>query len=182
MHREGIKIRLFIAINFKEEVKDTLLDIQKQLKGYAEKGNFTRRENLHLTVVFIGETMNLEAVKNAMDKVSVDPFNITISGLGKFRRRGGDIYWLGIDKSDKLNNLYNQISSELYNLGFDIEKREYKPHLTLGREVILQRNFNEIEFNENLSPITMDISRISLMKSERINGKLTYTEIYFKEL
>jgi len=29
---------------------------------------------------------------------------------------------------------------------------------------------------------TMTVKRISLMKSERINGKLTYTEIYGRDL
>jgi 2'-5' RNA ligase len=179
---EGVKIRLFIAINFNEEVIDKIFRIQSKLKRYAVKGNFTRKENFHLTLVFIGETDNLAAVKGVMDRISADPFTITIAGLGKFKRRGGDIYWLGIDRTKELTDLYSQISSELYSLGFDIEKREYKPHLTLGREVILQRNFDEKTFSEKLSPISMEVSRISLMKSERINGKLTYTEIYYKQL
>jgi 2'-5' RNA ligase len=68
------------------------------------------------------------------------------------------------------------------NNGFNIEIREFKPHLTLGREIVVDDGFDREMFLKNIPKIDVKINKISLMKSEKINGKLTYTEIYKKQL
>jgi 2'-5' RNA ligase len=174
-------MRLFIAINFSDQIKNNLYEITQRLKNASVQGNFTRRGNFHLTVVFIGETTKISSVKQAMNKVSAEPFRLTLGGLGKFRRNGGDIYWIGVDQSTNLSKVYNQLFGELTKAGFAIEKRDFKPHLTLGRKVILRGNFDKNQFSRTISPMSMEVDKISLMKSERINGRLAYTEIYAKE-
>jgi len=173
-------MRLFIAINFDDKVKDYLFSIIKILSANSKKGSFTLKENLHLTVIFIGETERANDIMQAMDRLSTKQFSLKFGDLGYFRRDGGNIYWIGVEKSSQLSEIYNNLFYELSASGFGIEKREYRPHLTLGRQVILSKDFNKdcISYNEMKVPVT----NISLMKSERINGKLTYTEIYSKQL
>ena len=48
-------MRLFIAINFDDSFKTGLLNIINTLKRNGIKGNFTLSDNLHLTLVFLGE-------------------------------------------------------------------------------------------------------------------------------
>lgn len=175
-------MRLFIAINFNQQIKDYLYDITQRLKDSSTYGNFTLRENFHLTLVFIGETAQVNNVKQAMDKVSAQPFEIMFKGLGKFRRDGGDIYWIGVEKNPGLSEIYSQLCEELVHSGFTIEKRDYKPHLTLGRQVRPGSGFDKNSFSRTISPMSMEVNKISLMESQRIKGKLTYTEIYTKEL
>lgn len=126
--------------------------------------------------------MQVGAIEKAMEKVSIEPFTLSLSGLGNFRRRGRDLYWIGVDKCTELTSLYKQLSKELTAFGFEIETREYKPHLTIGREIVMERNFDKEVFSEGLLPISMEVSKISLMKSERINGILKYVEVSSKEL
>ena len=58
--------------------------------------------------------------------------------------------------------------------GFALERRRYSPHITLGREVLTDATPWKIElFGET-------VARIDLMKSERVQGKLTYTPIFTK--
>ena len=97
--------------------------------------------------------------------------------MGRFHRDGGDTYWVGIEKSPALSTLANNLSAVLRSAGFKMEDREYKPHITIGREVTANR---KIEFAVPAN--SMPVNRISLMKSERIGGRLTYTEIYAKQL
>lgn len=173
-------MRLFIAVNFTEKIKDQLSAEIIRLKGHAVQGNFTRRENLHLTLVFIGETGRVSEAEHAMDAVVIKPFTLNMGGLGVFRRAGGDICWIGIEKNDILSSVYRQLYAELSKAGFQLERRAYQPHLTLGREVILQEGY-ECSTLEKMAPkMSMEVKKISLMKSERISGKLTYTEIYSK--
>lgn len=171
-------MRLFIAINFEENIKDKLYDEMAKFAEYAEKGNFTRWENLHLTVVFIGETNKVEAVKSAMNEIDANEFSMEFSGLGNFHRDGGDIWWRGIKPSKELQNIYNQLADELTIRGFKLEKRAFKPHLTWGRQVVMYDGFDKKDFASKLPALKVKINRISLMKSERIKGKLTYTEVY----
>jgi 2'-5' RNA ligase len=177
-------MRLFIAINFTEGLKDELASIIQNLQSYALQGNFTRRENLHLTLAFLGEipSARVENIKQAMDKVGAGRFSLVISHLGQFKRSGGDIYWLGVEKNTSLLNLHTQLSRELRAAGFKLEERGFKPHLTLGRQIILSPAFDQVEFSHQIPPISQEVDRISLMKSERLAGKLTYTEIYSKDL
>ncbi|WP_137695811.1 RNA 2',3'-cyclic phosphodiesterase [Ruminiclostridium herbifermentans] len=61
-------MRLFFAIEFNEELKDYLFSIQKQVRQYCIGGNFTSKDNFHLTLRFIGEQSQQQAelLKSAM--------------------------------------------------------------------------------------------------------------------
>ncbi len=48
-------MRLFIAIQFEENILDALTDFQADLKRQGVTGNYTRRENLHITMAFSGK-------------------------------------------------------------------------------------------------------------------------------
>lgn len=179
---EVIKMRLFTAICFDKDVAAQLADDVFALSRNAESGNFTKTENFHLTLVFIGETANTAAVKKALDKVETAPFKIHIGGLGKFRRNGGDIYWRAVERCPELLETQRTLASGLKKAGFVIEEGSYKPHLTLGREVIMKSGFDQGKFSDELCVIEVPVKKISLMKSERVNGRLCYTEIYSKQL
>lgn len=175
-------MRLFIAVNFNHEITAKLENIIQKLKSQAVQGNFTRRENLHITLAFLGETTKVSEIKKVMDNVKIGAFQLTIEGFGKFPRSGGDIYWLGVEKNHQLEAIHDQLTAMLLESGFELDKKPFKPHLTLGREIILKENFEQEVFAKNIAPMRMKVEKISLMKSERINGKLVYTEIYAKYL
>jgi 2'-5' RNA ligase len=176
-------MRLFTAILLDEKSKASIYDTVLQLKANAGEGSFTARENLHLTVNFIGETKRLEEVKHAMqravEKAGAKGFDLTLRGFGSFKRREGDIYWVGVLREEVLWRIQRELVRELKEEGFfDIDDREYKPHLTLGRRVRVNPGFDRKQIEAALQPITLEVTGLSLMKSERVEGKLTYTEIY----
>ena len=172
-------MRLFIAVCFEEEIKDSLQNVTEQLKNMSLHGNFTKRDNLHLTLHFIGETSAVSALKNAMNSVDFPEFNLHISKCGTFRSDVGDIYWMGLDESEPLLRLYSDLGAELRKHGFKTENRAFRPHLTLGREVIIGDGFDKRKLKTDESVIK--VNSIHLMKSERINGRLVYTSIYEKK-
>lgn len=177
---KGYAMRLFIAINFDNAVKEYLKAAQSGVKNISQGGHFSHEENLHLTLVFLGEIApaKITQVEKAMDMVVASAFELSLGGLGHFKRDNGDIVWVGVKQNETLSAVYNQLCRSLKSSGFALENRDYKPHLTLARKVMLTSDLKSV----SVPNITTKISRISLMKSERIRGELTYTEIYAKAL
>jgi RNA 2',3'-cyclic 3'-phosphodiesterase len=166
-------VRLFVAINFSNDIKNTLLRAISELREKSASGNFTRPENLHLTLAFIGEATDAKAIRGAIDRCAAKPFSLTVSGSGHF----GDLYWVGIENNPKLKALAESLQNDLRTSGFDIEDRAFKPHITIARQLPAASLVTL-----NVPRTSMTVTRISLMKSERVNGKLTYTEVYGRNL
>ena len=171
---EDYTMRLFIAINFGPGTRGRLLALRDELRGRSSGGNFSEPENIHLTLVFLGEcdAKQTSAVKSVMDAISFEPFDISIARIGRFSRRGGDTWWVGVQESGPLSALQRSLVNGLRGEGFAVDEREYRPHITLGREVVTAERPRELE------PFGEIVTSIDLMKSERIRGKLTYTAIY----
>ena len=129
-------------------------------------------DNLHLTLVFIGECSpkNLDKVKAILDTVTFEPFEAAIEQLGTFSR--GTLWWAGLREDKPLMDLQHEIEHKFALCGFEMDGRKYHPHITLGREVVTDTTPWAIK------PFGETVTSIELMKSERINGKLTYTAIY----
>lgn len=179
-------MRLFTAITFEEEIKDSLCDIMNKLRLFTERGSFTLRDNLHLTLNFIGETDNHklveQAINDAVSNPNINAFDLSFAGFGRFKRRDGAICWIGVEKEDMLLRLQKELAVRLIDRGFNLEDQEYKPHLTLARRVRFNDNFKERDFEAYIPNLRQHIKKISLMKSEHIKGRLTYTEIFYAQL
>ena len=169
-------MRLFIAVNFDEKVKDRISSIQNELRQVAE-GNFSRRDNFHLTLAFLGEQdeERAEMVKRIMRTLTVKPMTLVFTKTGCFNRPQGDVWWLGPEKNEQLFSLQQELADKLRRFGFDLEDRPYSPHITLARKVRLRPQSKPPLLKEKFSATA---EHVSLMLSHRVDGKLTYTEIF----
>jgi 2'-5' RNA ligase len=176
-------MRLFTAINFNKDIKDKIWKAVSLLKEESISGNFTLYDNLHLTLIFLGEIREsaMGDIKKIIDNIESSSFTLTINGVGKFKRAGGDIFFLSLQKSQELIRLHSELMN-LRSLGIFVEEREYTPHLTLGREVVMKNGFDTEKFIKEIPEITVEVKSVELMKSERIKGVLTYTPVYSKAL
>jgi len=86
-------MRLFIAINFSTDTKDKLQALCDELRKVSSRGRFSLRENLHLTLAFLGEcdAEQTAILRSAMKEIFFDPFDLQIDQIGRFKRNGGDI-------------------------------------------------------------------------------------------
>jgi len=204
-------MRLFVAIDFSDDIKDRLSEAIEEIRGSASRGTFSRRENLHLTLVFLGEVRpnDVIAITKALGRIDGESFEMHIGGLGRFARPGGDICWAGVELCRELKVLQHKISDEIAGAGFEFDRRAYHPHLTLGRQVVLKDSairgvaaagqsaagqtavnrdvlvakWYEDPQNQGIIPdMSMYVEKVSLMQSERIGGQMVYTKIFKKDL
>lgn len=177
-------MRVFIAINFAPATKGYLFNVQQSIKSQCLKGNFTLYNNFHITLRFIGKVDNHQSDKlcDLLDEVSsqIKSFEVQLEGIGTFKKGNKYIVWQGLSNgTNSLKECYNLIENAMEHYGFEKEDRGYKPHITLGREVV----FSDSNLWSILpGPHTINVNRISLMLSHRVNGVLTYEEIYGVDL
>ena len=153
-------MRLFIAVSFPAPLREQLRQAAGRLQGQCLRGRFTLTDNFHLTLAFLGETERRAAAEAAMDRVSAPGFDLQIGAPGLFR----------------------QLTEELSAAGFVLERRPFRPHLTLGRQVVPAPGFDRAAFARSLPPMGTKVRRITLMQSERIQDRLTYTPLHHRAL
>ncbi len=176
-------MRVFYAVEFEREIKEYLHEKLLIVKNKSVSGNFSRKENIHLTLKFIGEVSNteIEALSHLLDQITAGKysFDLFMNRIGTFNRRNKSIVWIGTEKNQKLLQLYGDLEKTLSKSGYKEDTREFSPHITLGRQVKLKPD-------ENIADISIDetakVNKISLMESTRVKGTLTYIPVYTKEL
>lgn len=162
-------MRLFIAIQFSNDIKKGLISVMHELKKKGVGGNYTAADNLHLTLAFIGEVQNSDGVKSAMEAAAFAPFMLSLTDLGNF----GDILWVGAKGGQKLKAYVKALGVALDAAGIKYDKKKFEPHITLVRKASNARPQGIVVPKKE-----MMVRKISLMKSEQKNGKVVYTEIF----
>ena len=160
-------MRLFIAILPSDEMKEALIDIQNKMYDHDIRGYYTTEENLHLTLAFIGEYGDPEKVMDILSKIEFEPFEIELDELGCF----DDLWWVGIKQSNPLEVLVNRIRRALAKADVPYDKKSFMPHITLIRKAAGQLQWIQSE------SAVMEVSTISLMRSDRGKNGMIYTEI-----
>ncbi len=130
-------LRLFIAVPTAAEVRSAAERVLRGLRGRGDV-RWVTPERLHLTLKFLGETPGdrvpeiIAALEKSSNKFS--PLVVELEGVGAFPNlRKPQTIWLGIGRGERLAGLAESVESALQNLGFEREKRAFRPHLTLGR-------------------------------------------------
>ncbi len=173
-------MKVFFAIEFEEQIKDYLFDIQNELKRYCTGGNFSRKQNFHLTLRFMGERneMQIEQLKTVLSNTARDTrkFELKLGGLGNFSKGSKKIIWLGLRKSKELQLLYGRLEEQLRIVGYEKEDRSYNPHITLVREAGINDLGMAAEAIKT-DGVPVCVRSVSLMESTRVDNKLSYIAV-----
>ena len=152
--------RIFIAVNLPKEVRKQLVNYQSKWPELPIK--WTKPENLHITLIFLGDVNDLELVETC--KISKEiieqhhSFGINLNEIcygppkkmpprsmsvsRSFHRspyssaegRAPRMVWVKGEKSQELSDLKKDLESALLEkVNFHQENRAFSPHITLGR-------------------------------------------------
>jgi 2'-5' RNA ligase len=151
-------MRIFIGMKLDSEAIEKINTALKPFKKIATPIKWVKPENWHFTIKFIGEVDGEKEnqIKDILKKIrfNIQPFEIVISGFGKFGRGNElNIFWAGIEENEILKKIFNQIENALEKIEIRREIREFKPHITLGRN---RKPFN---FKSLFSILEKDTSR-----------------------
>ena len=140
MERDDERLRLFVAIDLPEDVRESLGRLQNDLRRHDLPSlRWTRPEGVHITLKFLGETpaSSLPAIEAALARAvrGAQPFRLALGAPGTFgNRRGPRVLWVDVEGDVKpLQQLQAAVERELAAAGFAPEERDFSPHLTLAR-------------------------------------------------
>ncbi len=122
--------RLFVALSLPEIVVDALTTLQYGVEG----ARWRPEENFHLTLAFIGEAdrHGFSAALDALSSIEAPAFEMRLSGVGTFGDKKPHALWAGVDAPPELHHLQSKVETALRRAGFNLEKRKFKPHVTLA--------------------------------------------------
>src|SRR4051812_44466817 len=130
-------MRLFAAIELDEPFRKRLVDLQDALQRTAPDIAYTRPQNLHLTLKFIGEFEEArvpQLCQSLGDLPKVGEFKLSLKGLDFLPERGPiRIIGAAVDGGEALLALATQIEDACAREGVSRENRRYRPHITLAR-------------------------------------------------
>jgi RNA 2',3'-cyclic 3'-phosphodiesterase len=132
--------RTFVAVPLEEKVRARIVALQEELAAAGTDVKWVEPENLHVTLLFLGEVDLRESVEvcRSVRRVTgqIPPFPLEASGVGCFpNARRPRTLWVGTSEGhDELIHLHHAIEESLLELGcYRREERGYAPHITLGR-------------------------------------------------
>lgn len=132
-------IRTFIAVEFPEPIKEKISRDIDLLRQAAPLVRWSQPENLHLTARFLGDVKenDLEELFDAVEDAvaEIEPFVLEICGVGAFPNwRYPRVIWAGVKEgAEEAKHLAGLVESACMELGYEKERRPFRPHLTLGR-------------------------------------------------
>ena len=164
-------MRLFVAIPFSKEALDAAEERADYVRKNSRRGNFTARENLHLTLAFLGEVDDPSVVTAALDRVRWNACPIRIGDLGSFPSRGTLTVYAACDGRMPLTSLAAAVRSALGASGIAFDGKPFTPHLTIVRDsdlpvATIARGM--------FPPVVFTADRFVLFESVRLDGRLVY--------
>ncbi len=135
--------RTFIALKIQPE--DKLLHLLGEFKMVLrdEAIKWVEPDSLHITLKFLGDTTTgqVKEVKEILAQIAGEfpDFQFQLKGMGYFKSKGQPrVLFVGIEGFDSLTHLVDNLQNSLEEIGFEKEKRAFKPHLTLARIKLLK--------------------------------------------
>ena len=124
-------MRAFIAIDLPDDIRNRLEDLQEDLP----LGRPVDPEQMHLTLAFLGEQPDdvIESVHHALEGIRVPAFDLQLQGLGTFGDRQPTVLWAGLRDPGPVKALHDRILPALHGAGLQLERRRFRPHVTIAR-------------------------------------------------
>ena len=179
-------MRMFFAVTLEEGIKTALLAGQEALDSWCDRAKFTEKNNLHLTIKFIGEVAqrDIPSLEEAAMAAAIRtrPFPLTLQEVGAFFRGREAVLWAGVAKEPGLMALYRHLQFALEQQGFPQDRANYTPHIPFARQARLKVGIETVKKEVSLAQEPMMVRALTLMESRREGAHLIYRPVFVQPL
>jgi 2'-5' RNA ligase len=187
-------MRCFIAIDIEEQIREALVDLQKEIMQAADVGRgdvkWVRPDSMHLTLKFLGEVSDQQLVEVCKTTNDVagrhEGFEIDVGTVGCFGGRSARVLWVGAGlESEPLLRLQQDLDDRLEEAGWPREARKFSAHLTLCRIKNAKAGLKMAEIAEQYEDFdagVMSAQAVSIYESQLTPAGPIYTLLSTCEL
>ncbi|MEJ5305194.1 MAG: RNA 2',3'-cyclic phosphodiesterase [Ignavibacteria bacterium] len=167
-----MKLRLFFAVNFDDEIKRKFYEISSQLRKFNEPVKYEPVEKLHLTLLFLGnvdENLLSELDRKALEiSKNFSSSELFFDKLGVFKNfHQPRVIWIGTKDNPILKELSFKLKMMTNDLNIMTDEKEFSPHITLGRvKGRLSEKFIDFLKSFSFEPFTAKVNSFELMESK----------------
>lgn len=159
-------MRLFIAIDLPENVKEYFREIQ----GRLPNAKLSKTHDFHCTLKFLGacEKQRKEKIEALLSSVPFQPFESQLTQIGAFgNKKPPRVIWVGMEAPPSLSETAREIENGAAKLGFEKEGR-FIPHITLARvkEIEDPQSFSEALSKITIEPMHFRVTHFYLFESQ----------------
>jgi 2'-5' RNA ligase len=124
-------MRLFVALSIPDAVAHGMMLIQGGVPG----ARWQAREQLHLTLRFIGEVdgRDAHALDDALAAIDAPEFEMQMHGVGQFGNKQPHTLWASARRNDLLEHLARKVDTAIRRVGQPQDAHKFTPHVTLAR-------------------------------------------------
>src|ERR1700761_7277278 len=124
-------MRLFVALSIPDSVAASLMLLQGGVPG----ARWQAREQLHLTLRFIGEVdgRDAHALDDALAGIDAPAFELQLHGVGQFGNKQPHSLWAAARRNDLLDHLQRKVDAAIRRVGQPQDAHKFTPHVTLAR-------------------------------------------------
>ena len=131
-------MRLFIAAELDSTLAESVETCVTPLRALEPDLTWTAAEKRHLTVRFLGDLHDsaLSPLTTVLETIAAThrPFTMELAGIGGFPSlRRARVLWIGVNTEPRLELLHHDLELALETLGYELEGRPFRPHVTLAR-------------------------------------------------
>jgi 2'-5' RNA ligase len=127
-------MRLFIALDIDESIRERIAGFRDQMRRLAPDLRWVGPETFHITLQFLGETKKLDEIRSALQPLKLRPVSLAFRGAGFFPDSTAPrVFWIGIVSDQNLQTLATEVAKAVLPLGFESDATSFMPHLTLAR-------------------------------------------------
>ncbi len=180
--KNNFKKRCFISIPIPEDIKDKIEGLYQDINNIR----FITRNNLHITVLFLGQIdlIEIERIKKIMQDIKISAFNIKLKGVNVFLKSG--ILYINIENNNIIKNLNYELVRRINDvIGIDFsEKRGFNAHLTFARYKNIDKEVLKrfIEKYKNLDLGLLECNELDLNESILTRSRAEYKTIFINKL
>jgi len=182
-----VEIRSFLAFEQPPEMQAILSRVSGELRRSRLDVRWVKPENIHLTVVFLGNirSEDAEAMASPLQRLCLTtaPFQLSLKGTGCFpNSRKPRVLWIGLEGDvERMGRFRDSLQEALQPFGVPGEDRAFRPHLTLGRFRSVGRAEREVEsllasYQDLTGPVCC-LKELILFRSELKPGGSIYTRL-----
>lgn len=179
------QIRTFLALPVPDHVKSYFMQMITPIRDKADKINWVKPENIHITLNYLGETESdkieehATRIESIVNKTMSFTLGTTESGIFP-HANDPRVLWVGSAPYDKTLSIFKQnLDRELNDLGYKLDKRPFQPHITLARVKTLSRKSSFIHkfLSLEVREFNFEVDRVIWMKSTLTPKGAEYEEL-----